>query len=121
VNAILFVQFKDAAKAGPLGFSVEYPYPVYQIEPVDKDDGSLSAQFLLANREGSFCWIDQEDLKRVKGQAQNGSGRKFQPNGQSRRGEGNRREPRERFGDRQYHDPVQNNPQYVNPQGLPQE
>jgi hypothetical protein len=121
VNAILFVQFKDSAVAGPLGFSTEYPYPVYHIDAVEAEDGGLCAQFLLANREGNFCWVDQADVKRVKGQTQ-GNGGKYSKGGPPRDGRN-----RGRFGDRKYSDgnsrrdqyPPQE--QYVNPEAAPQE
>jgi len=113
LNAILFVQFKDAKEAEPLGFSTDYPYPVYHVDAVDNDDGSLSAQLLLANREGEFHWVDQSQVRRVKGQSQGNQGRK---NGGNRRFskrpvDGNRRDPKERFGDSQYH------PQYKYQEG----
>jgi len=123
VNAILFVQFKDAAKATPLGFSTEYPYPVYHIDAVESTDGSLCAQFLLANREGNFCWIDQCDVKRVKGQPQgqnrpNGSGRFAQRRYGNGNG-GNKRYDRPQRKDEPSPYPPQE--QYVEPQAEPQE
>ena len=126
MNAILFVQFKDPAKAGPLGFSVEYPYPVYHIDSFEDADGALHAQFLLANREGNFCWVDMVDVKRVKGQAQtNGSkyGNGSTKGGPARDGRNNR----PRFGDRKFSDGNTRKDQYppqeqfIDPQSAQQE
>ena len=113
MNAILFVQFKDAKRADELGFSKDFAYPVYHVDAAENQDGNLVASFLVANREGTFHWVEQEDVSRAKqnGQGQKGRKRPFGDKQSQTRYDGGRdksRKPRspERFGDQRYEQPA---------------
>jgi hypothetical protein len=79
----LFVCFQDGGAAKRRGFDPRASYPVFHVDVADGDDG-LSSSFLMANRDGEFSWVPQDEVRRAP-----------PPSSRPRRGEDRPRRSRE--------------------------